>query len=66
MFLKKSKEIFFEHFILVANNIHTATGIFRENINNLGCTEEFALRIKALENKGDQYTHEIIQGIRLS
>ncbi len=60
MFLKKSKEIFFEHFILVANNIHTAAGIFRENINNLGCTEEFALRIKALENKGDQYTHEII------
>jgi predicted phosphate transport protein (TIGR00153 family) len=63
MFLKKSKEIFFEHFILVANNIHTATGIFRENINNLGCTEEFALRIKALENKGDQYTHEIIQAL---
>ncbi|MCL6635441.1 MAG: DUF47 family protein [Peptococcaceae bacterium] len=57
---KKKMDIFFEYFLLVVKNIQLASQVFREEMNNLGDAEEFALQIKTVETMGDQYTHEII------
>ncbi len=59
MFHKK-KDIFFEYFVLIAKNIQLASRVFREELNNLKDSEEFALQIKTVETMGDQYTHEVI------
>lgn len=59
MFQKK-KDVFFEYFVLVAKNILLASQVFKEQMNNLRDSEEFALQIKTVETMGDQYTHEII------
>ncbi|MGI6491291.1 MAG: DUF47 domain-containing protein [Peptococcaceae bacterium] len=63
---KKKKDIFYEYFILISENLQMATKLFRESIANLGDTEEFATKIKYLENVGDQYTHEIIFALNKS
>lgn len=59
MFQKK-KDIFFEYFVLVAKNLQLASQVFKEEMNHLSDTEEFALQLKTVESMGDQYTHEII------
>ncbi len=59
MFHKKM-DIFFEYFVLIAKNIQLASRVFREELNNLKDSEEFALQIKTVETMGDQYTHEVI------
>jgi len=62
MFQRK-KDTFFEYFILVVDNIKLASQIFREEMNNLEDAEKFAIQIKSIESRGDQYTHEIIRAL---
>ncbi|NLJ76749.1 MAG: DUF47 family protein, partial [Peptococcaceae bacterium] len=61
--LKRRRDPFFEYFVAVVENIMTASKIFREELNNLEDAEKFAIQIKSIESKGDQYTHEIIKAL---
>ncbi|WP_066638950.1 DUF47 domain-containing protein [Desulfolucanica intricata] len=62
MFFKK-KDIFFETLILSANNLKEAGKLFQEEIYNLQDVEQYAERIKILEDKGDEHTHTIIHAL---
>lgn len=62
MFQRK-KDTFFEHFVAVVDNIMLASKVFREELNNLEDAEKFAIQIKSIESKGDQYTHEVIKDL---
>ena len=61
--LKRRRDPFFEYFVAVVENIMTASKIFREELNNLEDAEKFAIKIKSIESRGDQYTHEIIKAL---
>ncbi|OPY56323.1 MAG: putative pit accessory protein [Pelotomaculum sp. PtaU1.Bin035] len=59
MFQKKI-DIFFDNLLMIAKNLQLAIQIFREEMDELGDAEEFALQLKTVEDMGDHYTHEII------
>ncbi|WP_066639920.1 DUF47 domain-containing protein [Desulfolucanica intricata] len=61
--LFKKKDIFFETLLLSANNLKEASNLFREEIYNLQDVEQYAEKIKTLEDKGDEYTHKIIHAL---
>ncbi len=61
--LFKKKDIFMETLILSAKNLKEASDLFMEEINNLHEVEEYAKRIKMLEDEGDEYTHTIIRAL---
>ncbi len=63
MIFKKKKDSFFECFELIVDNIHSASQVFRKELDNLGDAEKFALQIKDLEHKGDQFTHAVIRAL---
>lgn len=49
--------------MLSAQNLKEASELFLEEINNLHAVEEYAKKIKDLELKGDDYTHDIIHAL---
>lgn len=61
--LFKKKDIFFETLVESANNLKDACCLFQEEINNLHEVEQYAERIKILEDKGDELTHRIIHAL---
>jgi predicted phosphate transport protein (TIGR00153 family) len=61
--LFKKKDFFFATLILSAQNLKEASELFLEEINNLHAVEDYAKRIKDLEVKGDDYTHDIIHAL---
>ena len=61
--LKRKPDFFFEHFLLIAENIKDAAALFRENIESLTDTETYAERIKELEDRGDEYTHAVFKAL---
>lgn len=63
MILKRKHDIFFEHFLLIAENIREAARLFRENVELLKNTEAYAENIKLLEDRGDEYTHTIFKAL---
>ncbi|AEG14002.1 DUF47 domain-containing protein [Desulfofundulus sp. TPOSR] len=63
MILKRKHDIFFEHFLLIAENIREAARLFRENVELLENTEAYAENIKLLEDRGDEYTHTIFKAL---
>jgi len=60
MFPRK-KDLFFEYFVLVVDNMMLASKVFREELNNLEDAEKFAIQMKSIESQGDQYTHAVIK-----
>ncbi|MEW5898776.1 MAG: DUF47 family protein [Bacillota bacterium] len=61
--LKRKPDFFFEHFLLIADNLKQAAKLFRENVHDLNDTEAYAESIKVLEDQGDQYTHAIFKAL---
>ncbi len=61
--LFKKKDIFLETLILSAQNLKESSDLFLEEIYNLHEVEEYAKKIKMLEDKGDEYTHTIIRAL---
>jgi predicted phosphate transport protein (TIGR00153 family) len=61
--LFKKKDFFFATLMLSAQNLKEASELFLEEINNLHAVEEYAKKIKDLELKGDDYTHDIIHAL---
>lgn len=59
----KKKDFFFSTLMLSAQNLKEASDLFLEEINNLHKVEEYATNIKVLENRGDDYTHDIIRAL---
>ncbi|KAF1086707.1 putative pit accessory protein [Sporotomaculum syntrophicum] len=59
----KKKDFFFTTLMLSAQNLKEASDLFLEEINNLREVEEYATKIKDLEHKGDDYTHDIIRAL---
>ena len=62
MFNKK-KDIFLETLMLAAKNLKEASEMFIEEIDNLNEVEDYAKKIKELEDVGDDYTHTIIRSL---
>ncbi|MHB8155983.1 MAG: DUF47 domain-containing protein [Desulfocucumaceae bacterium] len=59
----KKQNIFYEYFLLIANNIVLADKYFQEEIKCLNDplrAENISLQVKTVEQMGDQYTHEMI------
>ncbi len=63
MILKRKPDVFFEHFLLIGDNLREAARLFRENVENLSDTETYAESIKLLEDRGDEYTHAIFKAL---
>jgi hypothetical protein len=61
--LFKKKDIFFETLVESANNLKDACSLFQEEINNLQQVEQYAEKIKLIEDKGDELTHKIIHAL---
>jgi len=61
--LFKKKDIFLETLILSAQNLKESSDLFLEEIYNLHEVEDYAKKIKMLEDKGDEYTHTIIRAL---
>ena len=55
----KKKSIFFETLENISANLHDAATYFANGVNKPGEYPEFAKQMKALESKGDQFTHTI-------
>lgn len=61
--LKRKPDFFFEHFLLIAENIRQSARLFRENVQELTNTKTYAENIKLLEDQGDHYTHAIYNAL---
>ncbi len=62
-FFKKKPNLFYQYFQKIIVNLEVATEIFIKQLENLDDSvkaESFFQEIKALEQKGDKYTHHII------
>ncbi|WP_185956306.1 DUF47 domain-containing protein [Melghirimyces algeriensis] len=61
MFFSRSKDsVFYQTLVEAASNIVEATQLFRQNVETLEHKEEYAEKLKELENKGDEYTHILL------
>lgn len=59
---QRSRDAFFYQTLIEASgNIVEAMQLFRQNVETLGYKEEYAEKLKELENKGDEYTHRLIR-----
>lgn len=63
---RKKKEVFYEYFLLVMKNIKLGVDVFEEQLNNLDKVDDIHLKLKTVEQMGDQYTHEIITQLNKS
>ncbi|MFC7443306.1 DUF47 domain-containing protein [Laceyella putida] len=62
MLFNRSKDrLFFKLMVDATSNIADAVQLFRENVETLEQKESYAERLKELENKGDEYTHQLIK-----
>ncbi|WP_124728099.1 DUF47 domain-containing protein [Staphylospora marina] len=62
MLFNRSKDrLFFQMMQDIVGNIAEAAELFRENMETLSDKVTFAERIKDLETKGDEFTHQLIQ-----
>jgi uncharacterized protein len=61
LFNRSKDRLFFQMMLDVTGNIAEAAQLFRENVETLAEKESYAERIKELENKGDEFTHTLIQ-----
>lgn len=61
MFFNRSKDqLFYQILINATINIVEAVELFSENVESLTEKEKYAERLKELESKGDEYTHQLI------
>ena len=58
---QQKTNIFYEYFLLVSKNIKLATDNYVQLMSDLENAEDYSVKIKMIENKGDQYTHEIMK-----
>lgn len=62
MLFNRSKDrLFFKLMLDITSNIAEAVQLFKENVETLEKKESYAERLKELENKGDDYTHQLIK-----
>ncbi|MBN2910925.1 DUF47 domain-containing protein [Polycladomyces sp. WAk] len=61
LFNRAKDRVFYQTLIDAAANLVEAMQLFRENVETLEEKEQFAERLKELEDKGDEYTHLIIR-----
>ena len=62
MFFGRSKDhLFYQILIDASSNLVEASKLFRKNVENLKEKEKYAERLKELEHRGDELTHQLIQ-----
>ncbi|QKG85351.1 DUF47 domain-containing protein [Kroppenstedtia pulmonis] len=62
MLFNRSKDsVFYQTLVDAAGNIVEAMQLFRQNVETLEHKEEYAEKLKDLENKGDEYTHLLVK-----
>ncbi|SFS46955.1 DUF47 domain-containing protein [Marininema halotolerans] len=62
MIFNRSKDSVFYHTLVeAASNIVEAMQLFRQNVETLQHKEDYAEKLKDLENKGDEFTHLLIR-----
>ncbi|MBO8129492.1 MAG: DUF47 domain-containing protein [Peptococcaceae bacterium] len=59
----RRKNIFFETFVLIAENLAEAARYFKNNVCATNDLAEFAGKMKDFEGKGDEYTHTIFKAV---
>lgn len=62
MLFNRSKDsVFYQTLVEAAGNIVEAMQLFRQNVETLEHKEEYAEKLKDLENKGDEFTHLLVR-----
>ncbi|OYD06191.1 DUF47 domain-containing protein [Paludifilum halophilum] len=62
MLFNRSKDsVFYQTLVDAAGNIVEAMQLFRQNVETLEHKDEYAEKLKDLENKGDEYTHILLK-----
>lgn len=59
-FTSKSDQKFYNLLTEAARNIADTADLFREAVANMNRIDEYAVQLKALEDKGDHITHQLI------
>ncbi|PTM60057.1 DUF47 domain-containing protein [Desmospora activa] len=60
-FQRSKDSVFYQTLVEASGNIVEAMQLFRQNVETLDHKEEYAEKLKDLENKGDDYTHILLR-----